>query len=213
LRWNWDPRQWKRSTKLLLAFATAWPYVYLILFFGGILAVAFFLDPNQRAGFCGDIGEPSLEHKIRKGELRELVVRPTEILARNRSGTCEYRTWVPDEYTRKEIQRKARELDANGSPLVPQITQEEAPPVSPFAVVGFVAAFAVHMLTIVLLLGLITVYIVLAIKNQQLDQTMKIMWVVGLCMLTMIAMPVYWYMYVWRKPPPARAGTPPQADL
>lgn len=200
MKWKWDPHLWKRSTKLLLAFVTAWPYVYLILFIGGILAATFFLSPSQGPGFCGEIGEAQLEQKIRNGELKELVVRPTEVLARNRRGSCEYRAWVPDEYSRREILRKAREVDANGSPLVPQISEEAAPRVSPIAVGGFIAVFAVHMLTIVLLLGLITIYIVLAIKNEQLDQTMKILWVVGLCMLTMITMPIYWYLYIWRKP-------------
>lgn len=200
MKWSWEPRLWKRSTKLLLGFATAWPYVYVILFIGGVLAITLFLTPKRGAGSCGDISPGSLEYKIRNRELKELVVTPTEILSRNRAGTCQYRTWLPNENSQKEILRKARELDADGVPFVTQISEEAPPNASPIAVTGFVAVFALHMLTVVMVLGLIAIYIVLAIKNQQMDQTTKIGWVVGMCLVNMIAMPAYWYLYVWRQP-------------
>lgn len=79
--------------------------------------------------------------------------------------------------------------------------------VSPFAVAGFVAVFAVHMLTIVLVFALIAIYVVLALNNEQLEQSKKIAWVVLLCLFTMVTMPLYWYMYVWRKPMAASAST------
>ena len=210
MRSSWDPRLWKKSTKLLLGFATVWPHVYLLIFFGGAVAITFLLAPNREPGFCGDTGVVQLEQKIRNGELRELVVRPTEIRARNRSGTCEYRVVVRDEYERREILRKAREVGANGEPLVPQISTEDKPPVSPLAVAGFVAVFAVHMLTIVLLFLLVTIYIILVVRNEQFDQTTKIAWIVSFCLVTMIAFPVYWYLYVWREPAVASPGPPPQ---
>ena len=213
MTWNWNPRRWKRSTKLLLGFATAWPYVYLILFFVAVLGITLFLKPNRLSGFCGDTGVAQLEQKIRNGEIRELVIKSTEILARSRSGNCEYRVAIRNEYQRRAILRAANELDANREPLVPRISHNDAPPVSPIAVVYFIVVFVAHMLTIVLLLGLITIYVVLAIKNEQFDQTMKIAWVVGFGLVTMVAMPVYYYLYVWRKPPVASPGWPPQMSL
>jgi hypothetical protein len=52
-------------------------------------------------------------------------------------------------------------------------------------------------------MGLIPFYIVLVVKSDRLDETMRIVWVVLICMLGMFAMPVYWYLYVWRNGPPA----------
>ena len=43
-------------------------------------------------------------------------------------------------------------------------------------------------------------------------QTMKIVWALSLCLLTMLAMPVYWYLYVWKKTPavpPSHSIAPP----
>lgn len=192
-----DPTTWKNSTRLLLGVVTVWPHFYLIFFVAGVFYITVFLDPSRRAGYCGGIDINQLEHKIWNGELNEIVVKPTEVVARSRSDTCEYRVAVSDEHARRQILREARKLDANGVPLVPKISEEG---VSPFAVVGFIAVFVIHMLTLVLVLALIAIYVVLAINNQQFDQTKKIIWVVAMCMLTMVAMPVYWYLHVWRKP-------------
>ena len=197
MKQGWDASQWKKSTKLLLGLATAWPYIYLIFLVAGVLYATVFLDPSRRAGYCGGIDVIQLERRISNGELKELVVRPTEIVAKSRTGTCEYRVAVSDEHSRREILRKARQLDADGVPLVPNISEEG---VSPMAVAGFIAMIVIHMLTIFVVLALIAIYVVLAVTNRQFDQTKKIIWVVGLCMLTTITMPVYWYMYVWRKP-------------
>lgn len=202
MKQRWDASQWKKSTKLLLGLATAWPYIYLIFLVAGVLYATVFLDPSRRAGYCGGIDINQLERKIWNSELKELVVRPTEIVARNRTGPCEYRVAVSNEHSRREILRKARQLDANGVPLVPNISEEG---VSPLAMAGFIAVIVIHMLTIVVVLALIAIYVVLAVTNREFDQTKKIIWIVGLCMLTTITMPVYWYMYVWRKPTAASA--------
>ena len=59
--------------------------------------------------------------------------------------------------------------------------------------------FGAHMLTILLMMALLPVYIILAVKDERHDQTMRIVWVVLFCTVNMFAMPVYWYLYVWRK--------------
>lgn len=200
---KWDPSQWKKSTKLLLGLATAWPYVYLIFFIAGVSVLTLFLSPHRSAEHCGYLEVTQLEKKIQNGEIKELVVKPTEILARNRSETCTYTVFVPQESLRQEILRIAREVDANGVPRVSSVSEEAGPNVSPYAVAGFAAVFVVHMLTIILVLGLIAIYVVLAVKNETLDQTKKIIWLVALALFTLISMPVYWYLYVWRKPPAA----------
>lgn len=209
---SWDPSLWKKSTKLLLGLATIWPHTYLLLFFVGLLSIWLFAVPNQvqRPGYCGTINPLELEQKIDKGELAELIVTPGEFIARNRPGTCEYRTPVIHEPTREKILQKARELDPNGVPRVAKIGSETKPDVSPAAISGFVALVLIHLFTIVLVLGLLAIYIILTVKNQRLDQTMRIVWVLLLALLTMFSMPLYWYWYVWRKPSEATESTRPQ---
>jgi len=60
------------------------------------------------------------------------------------------------------------------------------------------------------MIGLMPLYIILAVKNEYIDQTMKIMWAVLICMVGIFAMPVYWYLYIWRNQPPA--ATLPKAS-
>jgi hypothetical protein len=73
---------------------------------------------------------------------------------------------------------------------------------------GFLSFFAVHLLTILLSVGLMAFYIVRVFKTP-LDQAMKIMWTILICMYGVFAMPVFWYLYIWREPspfPPGNAG-------
>lgn len=73
-------------------------------------------------------------------------------------------------------------------------------PVSPAIPMGFIGLFAVHLLTMFVIMGLMAFYIVQVFKTERLDQAMKIMWTVLICMLGMFAMPVFWYLYIWREP-------------
>ena len=87
MKWNWDPGQWKRWTKVLLAFATAWPIIYMGLFFIGIfsfvLIASFTAQRTNRNS--EDIDLIQLERKINNGELSQLTIRPTEIVASDRT--------------------------------------------------------------------------------------------------------------------------------
>jgi hypothetical protein len=51
--------------------------------------------------------------------------------------------------------------------------------------------------------GLMPLYIILAVKNESLDQTMRIVWIVLFATMGVAVNPVYWYLYVWRQPPAA----------
>lgn len=57
-----------------------------------------------------------------------------------------------------------------------------------------------HLLTILLVIGLMIFYIVDVFRNERVNKDMKVLWAVVLFMGTMIAMPVYWYLYIWREP-------------
>jgi hypothetical protein len=151
---------------------------------------------------CGDLDLIQLDRKIKNGELKQLTVRREEITAMDRDGKCEYSTYVSNESTRDEILKEAREPDANGVPRVPKIEEKGAErQLAPAAFsFGFLGIFVLHLFTILLMIALMPFYIILAVKNELLDQSMRIIWVVLLCTLGLLANPVYWYLYVWRKP-------------
>lgn len=77
---------------------------------------------------------------------------------------------------------------------------------------GFMALFAVHMVTILGTLALTVFYIIRVFKTERLDQNMKIMWMLLLFFVGMFAQPVFWYLYIWRDPPQLTAQeTQPRA--
>lgn len=204
---TWDPVTWKRSLRLLLAVATIWPIIYMGLFFviifGGIFLGAMFAEPAQRNRTTLDLIQ--LEKKIQAGEIRELRISATEIEAVDRNGRS-FETDVSNESTREEIIRQARQLDANQRPRVDKIDENTSQPrVNAIFPLGFMAIFFLHMITILLTFALMPLYIILALKNERLDQTMRIVWIVLACTVGMLSNPVYWYLYVWRSPssPPA----------
>ena len=190
---------------MLLGAATIWPLVYIPLFIAAIFSMVLFLPDAERAkASCGRLDVLQLDRKIRAGQIKELTIRSDEIVAKDRSGTCTYVTTVREDSTRQEILTGAREI-VDGRPRVEVINENTSEPAAPFFVpIGFGAVMLVHMLTIFLTMALMPFYIILAIKNERLDQTMRIVWVVLACTVGMFANPVYWYLYIWRtpKPPP-----------
>jgi hypothetical protein len=205
LKWNWDSAGWTTAPKILLGVATIWPMVYMALFILGMFSMFLFMPfEAERSGrACGDLDLIQLDRKIKNGELKQLTVRREEITATDRASNCEYHTYVSNVSTRDEILREAREPDANGVPRVPKI-EENTGAVRSLAPatfsIGFLGIFVVHFFTILLMIALMPFYIILAVKNERLDQTMRIIWVVLLCTMGLLASPVYWYLYVWRKP-------------
>jgi hypothetical protein len=66
----------------------------------------------------------------------------------------------------------------------------------------FMVIFPLHMLTMLSVFALIAIYVVLAVKNKDLDDTMRIIWVLLLVMFNILAAPAYWWLCVWNTPPP-----------
>lgn len=66
----------------------------------------------------------------------------------------------------------------------------------------FLGLFAVHLLTMFWVLGLLIFYIQDVFKNPRLDEQKRVLWALVLFMGNMVAMPVYWYVYIW----PAETG-------
>ena len=70
----------------------------------------------------------------------------------------------------------------------------EGPPLAFFAII------IMHFITIFGVFGLMIYYIVHALKNEQLEGDRKILWAAVIFFGNMIAMPVYWYLKIWKAP-------------
>ena len=65
--------------------------------------------------------------------------------------------------------------------------------------------FPLHFLTMLEIAGLLVVYIVHVFRTDRIAQDKKALWAVVLFLGNVIAMPVYWYLCIWREPgQPAR---------
>lgn len=196
----------KKSKKILLGVATIWPVVYMLLFFLTIFSVLIFSSFAQERSSRNSqsIDLLQLEQKIKNGELKSLTIRGSEITVIDPLNDQEYRVQVTNDRTKAEILKQAREYDASGKPRVERVDEESGGTFPTLFPVGFIVLFVVHMFTILLILALMAFYIVQVVRTDRLDQTMKILWTVLICMVGMGAMPVYWYLYIWREP--ASAG-------
>jgi ATP-dependent Zn protease len=176
MNWNWEPNRWKKSTKILLAIATVWPPIYMVLFFLVIFSFVLMAPfANNRADRNSkDIDVIQLDRKIRNGEIKELTITENDVIAVDRASSVKYRTYVGSESTREEILKDAREQDENGRPRVDKIEEKNNQPPAELLGVGFVGLFAAHFITIFLMMGLMPLYIILVVKSVRLDQTMKL---------------------------------------
>jgi hypothetical protein len=66
---------------------------------------------------------------------------------------------------------------------------------------AFMLLFAVHMGTILMMFGLIAFYMVYLFKSDRVAQDKKALWAVVLFLGGMIAMPVFFYLYIWPDAP------------
>lgn len=68
----------------------------------------------------------------------------------------------------------------------------------------FAVFIALHLFTMLWLMGLTVFYMVNVFRNDRVDKDKKVLWAVVIFMGNMIAMPIYWYLYIWKEVP---AGT------
>lgn len=57
-----------------------------------------------------------------------------------------------------------------------------------------------HFLTMLEIFVLLVIYIVHVFKTERVPQDKKALWAVVLFLGNMIAMPIYWYLYIWKQP-------------
>jgi hypothetical protein len=69
----------------------------------------------------------------------------------------------------------------------------------------FLVLLAGHAATMVITVGLLVFYIVHVFKNPALTDQRRTLWAVVLFMGSFMAMPIYWFLFVWRQAtaPPA----------
>ncbi len=80
-----------------------------------------------------------------------------------------------------------------------------APPVPP-SMDAFFTLFGLHLFTMVLTGALIALYVVHLFRTPRVAADKKVLWAVVLFMANVIAMPVYWYVYIWRRAPAPASG-------
>ncbi len=73
--------------------------------------------------------------------------------------------------------------------------QRSGPPVF------FLVIFPLHLLTMLWIMALTVFYMVNVFRNELVDKDKKVLWAVVLFMGNMIAMPIYWYVYIWKEVP------------
>lgn len=62
----------------------------------------------------------------------------------------------------------------------------------------FFIIFALYLLTIFLILALLIIYIINVFKNNNVPNEKKALWAVVLFIGNIIAMPIYFYLYIWK---------------
>ena len=63
--------------------------------------------------------------------------------------------------------------------------------------------FPLHCLSILVSVGLIAFYLVHIIKNQEASENARIVAALGMVFLPLVAMPLYYYFFIWKEEPPA----------
>ena len=215
MSWSWDSSSWRKSSKILLLLATIWPFIYMFLFFGLFITIFWIAIDSESHGRqnCGNLDALQLDEKIKAGQISELRVEGSDFFAVDRTSGCMYRAFIINESSRSQLLTDAREVVDN-RPRVDKVEQKPARemPENPFAALGGVAfglLTTLHLVTMILMMAQMPFYVVLAVKNERLDQTTRIIWIVILAVMSALAAPVYWYLYIWRKP---ISNSPPLAE-
>lgn len=69
-------------------------------------------------------------------------------------------------------------------------------------ILSFELMLPIHLCSVFLEIGLLVFYLVHTIKNTKASDAMRIVLGLGHLFLPFVAMPVYYYLYIWRKSPP-----------
>jgi hypothetical protein len=126
--WNWQPQTWKRRNKLLLGLATFWPPLYMVLFFVGHILndddLAVCIRARDPTSAAAKLTCFNSIRKLRMGDIQNLTLRQTEIVAVDRAGAIANNAlFVSNESSREVILKIAREI-VDGRPRVEKIEED-----------------------------------------------------------------------------------------
>ena len=65
----------------------------------------------------------------------------------------------------------------------------------------FAVFIALHLFTMLWIIALTVFYMVKVFRNDRVEKDKKVLWTVVIFMGNMIAMPIYWYLYIWKEVP------------
>lgn len=74
--------------------------------------------------------------------------------------------------------------------------------------VAFATIFVLHLFTMLIITALTVYYIVNVFRNDRVEKDKKALWAVVLFMGNIIAMPIYWYIYIWKAAPELPVSAP-----
>ena len=63
----------------------------------------------------------------------------------------------------------------------------------------FFVVFALHLFTMFWIIALTVFYMVNVFRNDRVEKDKKVLWAVVIFMGSLIAMPIYWYLYIWKE--------------
>lgn len=63
---------------------------------------------------------------------------------------------------------------------------------------NFDVLFVAHLAAMVWILALTILYIVHIAKHPSVKSEMRVVWIVAVLMANVFAMPIYWYLHIWR---------------
>lgn len=86
-----------------------------------------------------------------------------------------------------------------GSMFIMMITMFTNPPTSNEPPMIMLVLFPLHFLTIFEIFALLAIYLYYLFKTDVVPQDKKALWAVVLFLGNMISMPIFWYLYVWKK--------------
>ncbi len=95
-----------------------------------------------------------------------------------------------------------------GPPPAPLPMAGPAGVVSIAITILFAVVFLLHCFTMVEGLCLLAYYIYHVFTTDRLPQDKKALWAVVIFLGSAIAMPIYWYLYIWKEPQAGPAGPP-----
>ena len=76
----------------------------------------------------------------------------------------------------------------------------------------FALIFGLHLLTMLIIMALTVFYIVDIFRNNRVSKDQKALWAIVIFLGNAIAMPIYWYLYLWKEPSVASSFPPGQLN-